>query len=287
MIVLALAATLAAVAPGMAAGPGTAAAAAPADTATRVPGSWLRLGLSQEQVLARAPSPLAAGPDAHGEATRQGTATWFGILGQVQLQFRDERLVRARFTVEDAAPHMTDYVKDQLRLAGYRARCEQDDPGLMTCDWNGATHVRLELRQRRLEATVTAAELEPAAAPRRILPRPSPARGDTVPVFPQVFVLGRPAPPGAAAVPALVDSTPLLAPPYPPRARAAGVQGRVWVRALVDTNGSVYATEIVRSIPELDSAAVAVARSCRFRAFETEGTPMRFRVEFPVTFRVR
>jgi periplasmic protein TonB len=107
-----------------------------------------------------------------------------------------------------------------------------------------------------------------------------------VPVFPQVFVLGRGAPAGVRA-PALTDSTPLVAPAYPARARDAGVQGRIWVRALVDTNGAVMTAQVVRSIPELDSAAVAVARRCRFRPYEAQGAPVRFRVEIPVLFMAR
>jgi len=55
----------------------------------------------------------------------------------------------------------------------------------------------------------------------------------------------------------------------------------------VDTNGAVEAAEIVRGIPELDSAAVAVARRCRFRPYAPEGARVRFRVELPVTFTVR
>ena len=61
----------------------------------------------------------------------------------------------------------------------------------------------------------------------------------------------------------------------------------MWVRALVDTNGAVAATEVVRSIPELDSAAVSVARRCRFRPYVAEGSPVRFRVEIPVIFMAR
>ena len=106
-------------------------------------------------------------------------------------------------------------------------------------------------------------------------------------MFPTIFVLGRGAPEGAPAAPGLADSTQLVSPAYPPRARAAGVPGRVWVRVLVDTSGAVEAAEIVRSIPELDSAAVAVARRCRFRPFEPAGSRVRFRVEIPVTFTVR
>ena len=283
MIALVLAAVL--VAPAIAAppAPGGEPAAAPGDTALRVPGAWMRFGHTQEQVLARAPFTLTPAGGAAGSIARQGPASWFGIPGEATLSFRDDRLVRFKFVVKDAAPHWVDYARDQLRRSGYRPRWERNERGLEICTWEGAARVRLEIRDRLLSAEISAAG---PPAPRGIVAVRA-ARLDTVPVFPAIFVLGRPAPEGVGAAPGLADSTPLLAPAYPPRARAAGVQGRVWVRALVDTSGAVEAAEIVRSIPELDSAAVAVARSCRFRPFEPAGTRVRFRVEIPVTFRVR
>jgi TonB family protein len=250
-----------------------------------MPGTWMRLGETEGAILARAQFPVVEGPKDHGAVVRGGTAIWFGLPGQVTLQFRGGGLTRAEFKIEDTAPYWADYVHDQLRLAGYRSRCEQDDPGLQLCDWEGAAHVRLEVRGRHLVAKITPAG--PALEPPR--PRhsvPPAARRDTVRVFPQVFVLGRGAPAGVPA-PALADSSPLVAPAYPESARAAGVQGRIWVRALVDTNGAVVAAEVVRSIPELDSAAVAVARRCRFKPYPPAGERVRFRVEIPVIFMAR
>ena len=253
-----------------------------ADTANvatvRMPGTWMRLGDPESRILARANFPVVEGPKGHGVVTRHGAAIWFGLHGQVTLRFLNDALDQAEFTIDDTAPYWIDYVRDQLRLAGYRASCEQDDPGAVLCDWHGEASVRFELREHRLLARITPAE--PSAAP---APRPRPARRDTVPVFPQVFVLGRGAPAGVRA-PALVDSTPLVAPAYPERAREAGVQGRIWVRALVDTNGAVLNALVVRSIPELDSAAVAVARRCRFVPYQAQGAAVRFRVEIPVLF---
>jgi len=278
-------------APADSSSPAAPAGAEPASLGPRVPGSWLRLGSTEGQVLARGAFPVV--PGVRGFVTREGATSWFGLPSTATLKFRADLLSRAEFVVEDVAPYWVDYVRDQLRIAGYRARCERNEPGLMICDWEGATHVRLERREHRLLAIVYAAE---STAPRAAVParpraatpkRTALAPRDTVPVFPQVFVLGRAAPAGVATVPSLVDSTPLLKPPYPAGAREAGVQGRVWVRALVDTNGAVEAAEIVRSIPELDSTAIAVARSCRFRPYTTAGATVRFRVEIPVMFTVR
>jgi len=280
------AAFLATPAPGSAA-TATAASAesASAQGATRIPGTWMRLGDTEGHILARANFPPAEGPKGRGVVLRKGPAIWFGLPGEVTLQFRSDRLERVEYAIDDVAPHSVDYLRDQLRMAGYRPRCEQDDPWVLLCDWLGAANVRLESRQGKVLVKVTPLDPLREAVPARAPSRP-PARRDTVPVFPQLFILGRATPAGVRA-PALVDSTPLVSPPYPARARAAGVQGRVWVRALVDTNGAVTATEVVRSIPELDSAAVSVARRCRFRPYVAEGSPVRFRVEIPVIFMAR
>jgi TonB family protein len=244
----------------------------------------MRIGQTQEQMLARA--QFEAAPAPRGQAVHKGEIAWFGIPTAVTLHFLDDRLDRAEFTVEDAAPYQSDYVQDQLRLMGFRRWCEKDDPGYKVCEWRGATLVRLEIRDRRLYARITAAGSAPAT-PAAPPPRHTPARRDTVPVHPQVFVLGRAAPAGVPASPVLADSTPLVSPALPPAAREAGVQGRVWVRALVDTSGAIVTGEIARGIAELDSAAVEVVRRCRFRPFAPEGVPVRFSVEIPVLFRVR
>jgi len=265
--------------------PGAAGAPAASETVTRMPGTWMRLGDTEGTILARAQFPVTEGPKEQGAVQRGGTVIWFGLHGQVTLQFRDGQLERAEFKIDDTAPYWVDYVHDQLRLAGYRSRCEQDVPGLQLCDWEGAAHVRLEVRGSHLVAKITPA-LPAVAPPPTRYPVPPAARRDTVRVFPQVFVLGRGAPAGVPA-PALADSTPLVAPAYPERARAAGVQGRIWVRALVDTNGAVLDAAVLRSIPELDSAAVAVARRCRFKPYPPAGERVRFRVEIPVIFMAR
>jgi TonB family protein len=281
MIALALAAALAAPPasgnppPPMAVG----GRAAPADTAVRVPGTWLRFGYTQDRVLVRASFPLAEGPKNTAAAVRQGPAYWFGFQSKVTLTFKNDRLEVIEFVIDDTAPYWIDYLHDQLRLAGYRSSCPDGDP--TSCDWSGGTTVHLELKKSSLDAKITPA----APIPEPARAHATPARRDTVPVFPQVFVLGRPAP--GIASPALADSTPLVTPAWPPRARDAGVQGRVWVRALVDTNGAVTSTEIVRSIAELDSAAAAVAMRCRFHPYPPQGARVRFRVDIPVIFMAR
>ena len=55
-------------------------------------------------------------------------------------------------------------------------------------------------------------------------------------------------------------------PSYPPAARKAGIEGMVVVKVMVDTSGNVEKAEIVKSIPELDEAAIEAARKFKFKA---------------------
>jgi TonB family protein len=73
---------------------------------------------------------------------------------------------------------------------------------------------------------------------------------------------------------------------YPAVARDAGVQGVVRLIALVDTTGAVLEARIVRSIAELDSAALAQVRSIRFEPVVRDGVVHRFWVRVPVRYTV-
>ena len=249
-----------------------------ADTSLRVPGAWMRFGASEEQVLARGPFVVVPTRGQRGTVTRRGDCRWFGVETEATLTFREGRLARVRFAAKDPAPHAVDYVEDQLTRLGYRRQCEVRDFTVRNCDWFGSTHVRLLIQLRSLTA-----EVEPsrgASALRR--PRALAAARETAAVLPQLLSLAPGAPPGLLPAPHLL-STP-EGPGYPVAAREAGVQGRVRVRALVDTSGLVIATELIRSIPELDSAAVAFVRKLQFVPYLSGGRPVRFRVEVPVTF---
>ena len=94
-------------------------------------------------------------------------------------------------------------------------------------------------------------------------------------------------------VSSLVQEAPELlsvpTPAYPALLRAAGIQGRVMVAAVVDTlgqaeNGSV---RIVRSDnPGFDVAALATIRAARFRPARIYGRAVRVLVQVPVDFRL-
>ena len=67
-------------------------------------------------------------------------------------------------------------------------------------------------------------------------------------------------------------------PVYPPQAREARVQGRVIVEVVIDATGHVVKASILRSIPQLDAAALDAIRQWEFRPVLLNG------VAIPVVF---
>jgi protein TonB len=73
-------------------------------------------------------------------------------------------------------------------------------------------------------------------------------------------------------------------PAYPEGARRSGVQGVVVVQALVDRDGRVVDTRVVKSTPLLDDAAVGAVRQWVFKPARTKGLPVAVWVAVPVKF---
>jgi len=73
---------------------------------------------------------------------------------------------------------------------------------------------------------------------------------------------------------------------YSTKAKAAGIEGRAVVDALVDTNGTIISTKVLRSSGHatLDSAAIRAARRARFTTGEYLGKPVRVWVSIPYRF---
>ena len=91
----------------------------------------------------------------------------------------------------------------------------------------------------------------------------------------------------------MVDERPevLAGPPltYPDLLRQAGIQGRVLVRAVVDTLGRVEpgsVAVVVSSNPGFDRAALDYLRRALFRPARVLGRPVRVLVEVPIEFRI-
>lgn len=77
---------------------------------------------------------------------------------------------------------------------------------------------------------------------------------------------------------------------YPRWAERSGIQGRVIVRVIIGTDGKVEqdSVKVMRSIPELDEAAVVAARGWRFTPGRTAaGKVVRVIVDIPFQFTLR
>ncbi len=78
-----------------------------------------------------------------------------------------------------------------------------------------------------------------------------------------------------------------VVPEYPALARKAGIEGTVVVRVLIDEKGNVAKAEIFKSIPMLDSAAIAAARQCKFTPGQQRDKKVKVWMAIPFTFKLK
>ena len=89
-------------------------------------------------------------------------------------------------------------------------------------------------------------------------------------------------------MPELIGGIASLQIDYPEIERLAGIEGRVFVQFVVNTDGSVSDVVVVRGVsPGLDAAAVEAARSARFLPGRQRGRAVKVRFTLPVTFELR
>jgi TonB family protein len=88
---------------------------------------------------------------------------------------------------------------------------------------------------------------------------------------------------GSEGVPA-PKRTKHVQPVYPPEALAQGIRGIVILEIVVDKQGKVESTTVIRSVPGLDAAAVAAARQWEYTPTKVDGKPVRVRITVPVVF---
>ena len=209
------------------------AAAAP-EAQPRVPGTRLRLGMTESRVLALGSFAEVRTPDARGMIARQGPIRFFGVPGEATCYFDEGLLERVRFEATGVSRHSQDYADGQLRRMGLERGCERDASGDRACDWKGpGVRLTTEMTKDRVTALIerwppreergpdslsrrTAASTPPARPPTPAATRAAPASGAEAPARPPAAasdaVAARPAP--AAATPARRDSpvTPRPAP---------------------------------------------------------------------------
>jgi len=74
-------------------------------------------------------------------------------------------------------------------------------------------------------------------------------------------------------------------PEYPDQARSTGVEGTVYVEALIDENGNVFAAEIVESPAALlEAPTLAAIHSWKFEPATKDGKAIMQVVRIPVKF---
>jgi TonB family protein len=215
------------------------------ETVTPIPGTRLRLGMTETQLQSVGEFTAVRVPHAAGATPRRGAAKFFGVPCEATLYFRDGRLERANLVATGVAPHAQDYVEDQLRRSKLWRECARFEPGDHVCDWLGAVKIHVEIQGNRLEARVEPPprpwenEADSARAASHTAAAPSesasvtaaaPSESSPTPATP-VPPASSPPPAGAAApapssapteaAPSTHSPTPHVTPPAPTSAPAA------------------------------------------------------------------
>lgn len=73
-------------------------------------------------------------------------------------------------------------------------------------------------------------------------------------------------------------------PEYPESARAARIEGKVIVEAIIGEDGSVESVQVTQSVPELDQAALDAIKQWRYKPATLDGEPVRVRFTVIITF---
>jgi protein TonB len=140
---------------------------------------------------------------------------------------------------------------------------------------------------------------DPMVAPTDpVTPQPAPDPYPVVPPEPPIPflepgegagpVVRKPEPSPFIAVDRLPEPVGLLAPRYPGLAREAGIEGLVWIIALIGENGRVLEARVKKShvTPSMERAALEAVLKARFKPALQGVTPVRARVVIPIHFRL-
>ncbi len=76
-------------------------------------------------------------------------------------------------------------------------------------------------------------------------------------------------------------------PDYPPEAQAQGLHGIVILELIIDTQGRVAESKVIRSVPPFDEAALAAVKKWEYEITKLEGKPVSVLLTVPITFALR
>jgi len=71
---------------------------------------------------------------------------------------------------------------------------------------------------------------------------------------------------------------------YPPLAKAARIQGRVRLQAIISKQGTIENLQVLIGHPMLVTAAVQAVRQWRYRPYVLNGEPVEVETEITVNF---
>jgi protein TonB len=74
-----------------------------------------------------------------------------------------------------------------------------------------------------------------------------------------------------------------LSPVYPEEARKAGIEGIVLLEATTNEKGDVVKVQVLKSVPQLDQAAIDALRQWKYEPYLVDGKPTG--IVFTVTIR--
>ena len=76
-------------------------------------------------------------------------------------------------------------------------------------------------------------------------------------------------------------------PVYPEDAKAAGIEGIVVLDVVIGENGSVIEARVIRSIPELDQAAIDAVLQWQYEPTLLNGEPVEVECNVTINFTLR
>jgi protein TonB len=293
----------------------------PADTVQRIPGTTLRFGTPVATATARgfpaAPGGAHTGPCRFFGLESDATLT-FEAGRLVRAEFATAQAAPHQISyVEDQLRRMG-YKRRCQRATAQASTCDWTGAARVHLEVSGSSlTATVEPAGATGAAIASASPAAPPSAASRALARltGAPARGDTmqapataapvgadsaqsagaaapgstgpdeaaIAMLPETLAVHLPNRPSHFASASVLREEP---PRYPEAALKAGVQGRVWLLALVDTSGTVLEAHIEHGIAELDQAAIEAVRRWRFESRSWQGSPCRYWVEVPVLFRL-
>jgi TonB family protein len=75
---------------------------------------------------------------------------------------------------------------------------------------------------------------------------------------------------------------------YPEIAKRAGIEGRVFVKALIDEKGTVVGTQVIKGIGAgCDEAAMEAVMQSKFEPGRQRGEPVKVQVTIPILFKLQ